>query len=335
MFNGTSSGTTAGPEYYPLNGEKARFVKLVGHGNTKNLWNSFSEIGFYGNEKFVKTFTMSAEKSSILKGEKAAITLSGNMSDDTPIDFTKAKVELTSSNPNVAIVENGNIVAKDKGDATISAVLTLNGISRSQTIKISVYDYVLVDDNFDSYTDGLPLPTPWRTVFGDPRNQVTAAKTDKGLSMRINYNDGGKNPNATFKLNGIKGKVVYEADVMSDTALGNKQIELYDSKGKLFSPLLNFSSSGDVTAYDADTPKSIFKYSPNKWYHFKVELDVDKQTFDAYIDGVKCASGYAFRNAKGAYDWSGGLTGVRMDIYSADNDKINFYIDNLKVYVPK
>jgi hypothetical protein len=47
VFSGLSSGSTAGFESYDVPDSTARFVVIVGHGNTRDLWNSISEVGLY------------------------------------------------------------------------------------------------------------------------------------------------------------------------------------------------------------------------------------------------------------------------------------------------
>lgn len=50
VFSGKSSGKTNDPELYSLKEEAARYVRIVGHGNTTNKWNSITEVGIYGKE---------------------------------------------------------------------------------------------------------------------------------------------------------------------------------------------------------------------------------------------------------------------------------------------
>lgn len=45
----TTSGTTTDYEYIKLNSVKARYVRVVGMGNSQHKWNSFTEIAVYGN----------------------------------------------------------------------------------------------------------------------------------------------------------------------------------------------------------------------------------------------------------------------------------------------
>lgn len=48
VFTGTASGTTVGLQRQTITPVAARFVKLVGHGNDQNEWNSVSELEVYG-----------------------------------------------------------------------------------------------------------------------------------------------------------------------------------------------------------------------------------------------------------------------------------------------
>jgi unsaturated chondroitin disaccharide hydrolase len=47
-WSGQSSGTTAQHEPYDFADVKARYVRIVGHGNTQNAWNSITEVDIYG-----------------------------------------------------------------------------------------------------------------------------------------------------------------------------------------------------------------------------------------------------------------------------------------------
>ena len=50
VFSGRSSGNSNTFERCDINADgKYKFVKIVGHGNTLNQWNSLGEIRFYNN----------------------------------------------------------------------------------------------------------------------------------------------------------------------------------------------------------------------------------------------------------------------------------------------
>lgn len=46
----TSTGQTTGQTYFGVGGALAKFVRIVGQGNSESNWNSFNEIELYGNE---------------------------------------------------------------------------------------------------------------------------------------------------------------------------------------------------------------------------------------------------------------------------------------------
>jgi hypothetical protein len=48
IFNGTSSGTAFGPEPCDVRPFRARYVRIIGHGNTANSWNSMQEVFLLG-----------------------------------------------------------------------------------------------------------------------------------------------------------------------------------------------------------------------------------------------------------------------------------------------
>ena len=45
---GSSSGTTTQTEPVDFTDVSARYVRILGHGNTVNLWNSVTEVDVYG-----------------------------------------------------------------------------------------------------------------------------------------------------------------------------------------------------------------------------------------------------------------------------------------------
>jgi unsaturated chondroitin disaccharide hydrolase len=48
VFSGQSSGTTLQQQTYDFTDRSARYLRIVGHGNSQNLWNSITEVDVYG-----------------------------------------------------------------------------------------------------------------------------------------------------------------------------------------------------------------------------------------------------------------------------------------------
>jgi hypothetical protein len=54
VYSGRNSGTTLEPEEYSFAARDARYVRIIGHGNTSNGWNSITEVEVYGFENAVE-----------------------------------------------------------------------------------------------------------------------------------------------------------------------------------------------------------------------------------------------------------------------------------------
>ena len=48
VFSGRSSGTTTGLQSFDFADASARYVRIVGHGNSQNDWNSLTEVAIWG-----------------------------------------------------------------------------------------------------------------------------------------------------------------------------------------------------------------------------------------------------------------------------------------------
>ncbi len=71
--------------------------------------------------------------------------LSATMSDDSFVDLSKAEVKYTSSNTAVAVVDNnGTVRGVGAGAATITASVTVNGITKTSTFPVAVADVLNV-----------------------------------------------------------------------------------------------------------------------------------------------------------------------------------------------
>ncbi len=68
VFNGQSDGTTAGLEANSFAAMTGRYVRIVGHGNTSNAWNSIAEVEIHGRV---------AETDSVAAADDVAVTDQG------------------------------------------------------------------------------------------------------------------------------------------------------------------------------------------------------------------------------------------------------------------
>ncbi len=79
VFNGNSSGDTSKLESYPFDSTTARFVRLVGHGNSSNMWNNMAEVELYGQLNHVSLPVASVRASDAHEQNVAVNTTDGDM----------------------------------------------------------------------------------------------------------------------------------------------------------------------------------------------------------------------------------------------------------------
>ncbi len=89
VYSGLSSGKTTALEGYDVADTTARFVSIIGHGNTVNTWNSITEVQLIGTAVPTQTTTTNAASESLISvagvaasgddGNVAANTLDGSL----------------------------------------------------------------------------------------------------------------------------------------------------------------------------------------------------------------------------------------------------------------
>ena len=82
--------------------------------------------------------TLWCGKSILAKGESAPLQLTATLTDAQHLDAAELPFELISSDERVARIDSGRITAAGEGAAAITARLTLNGVTKEDTIGIAV-----------------------------------------------------------------------------------------------------------------------------------------------------------------------------------------------------
>lgn len=86
VYSGSSSGTTTAREPYGFPDAAARYVRIVGHGNTANSWNSITEVEIIGADA---ASSPPATPNANATGTDGAVTLDGSAgSGPTPASWT-------------------------------------------------------------------------------------------------------------------------------------------------------------------------------------------------------------------------------------------------------
>ena len=336
IYNGGSSGTTSDFEYYDMKNTKCRYVRLLFHGNSTNLKNSFYEVAFFDTIEFASSLEIKLGKTVLRLEETTELAVKGNMFNGEPLDLKNGKLEVSVDREDIVKLEDGIISAIKKGDAVVTAKYTIGEFVVESRKVVEVSDGVFLEENFEGYTDGASISGgSWQGTFGDKANQAAIKVMHDGNKvLKVSSSMANLTTNATYMLN-KSGKIVFEGDIMSDSTKGQKGLKLYDSKPALYGPLLVMNQNGDIVSYDVDREYILRTYRKNTWYHFRVEMDIDTQLVDVYINGTQYAKGIGMRAKEGngnKYNWTNGTQGVRIDSMSQDGSSVNLYIDNLKIY---
>lgn len=130
VFTGSSSGSTAGLEPYRFAPTTARYVRILGHGNTVNRFNSITEVSITGRTVTLPTATpflasvLTSAPATLALGASVQLELSGAMSDGSEADLTAASVTYATDDPTVAsVTPEGLLTAVAAGTASISGIV--------------------------------------------------------------------------------------------------------------------------------------------------------------------------------------------------------------------
>ncbi|MFD0715259.1 DNRLRE domain-containing protein [Paenibacillus sp. GCM10027626] len=161
VYSGQSSGQTTAFERFSFPAEKARYVRIVGKGNTVNNWNSITEAEIEGVPRAVKAdrlgeITLQASNQVLKIGDSAVLQVKASLSSGTPLDINQVKLDFVSSNPAVAAVgDDGVIRAVEAGTATIIAQALHEHYWKWAAVDVSVDDGgIRIAASADTYVQG-------------------------------------------------------------------------------------------------------------------------------------------------------------------------------------
>jgi hypothetical protein len=130
VFSGSSSGTQDTPETYTFAERTARYLRIVGHGNSANSWNSITEVTIPGRSVQLPEPSLHLESvtvdapASVPIGGTAAVGLSGTMSDGSPADLAGFSVTRVTTDPAIATIDaDGRLTAVAEGSVTVAGIV--------------------------------------------------------------------------------------------------------------------------------------------------------------------------------------------------------------------
>lgn len=144
IWAGESSGTTSYPEIYPLNDVQARYVRIMGHGNSSSRWNSYNEVRFYEDQSqqeldmsywdmYFYSGSFVGETGTVVKLNVTGIWADGSeqpLPEDTRLTFTSLNSQVAS------VDQDGNLAIVGAGETVIGIQAVIKGFVRMENFHV-------------------------------------------------------------------------------------------------------------------------------------------------------------------------------------------------------
>ncbi|WP_309119343.1 DNRLRE domain-containing protein [Paenibacillus sp.] len=161
VYSGQSSGTTSGFERFAFEPVDARFVRIVGYGNTSNHWNSITEVYMEGLPDIVKPvrlaeLSVGAPSDSISVGQSIRLAVQAFRSDGSAAPIESLALRYATSDPAVATVGSDGLVAGvGPGSAIVSVEAIEDGYAVVGAFRLTVTDgSIRVSPQADAFVRG-------------------------------------------------------------------------------------------------------------------------------------------------------------------------------------
>ena len=166
----------------------------------------------------------------------------------------------------------------------------------------------------DAVMDG-NVSTKWQAA-------PAAKPIDYGKSLMLNKTGATDGTQlAAFNFAPVKGTLVIEEDVLAADVFGEKAIPyVFSSNGNMSATML---MNGDRFLI-AGTANDYRDLSSDTWYHLKMELNTETQTYNVYVNNEVWIQNVPFRSH--CPDFS------KIQFHMGGNSYGTFCVDNLKIY---
>lgn len=218
VYSGQSSGKTADPELYPIGDRTARYVRILGHGNSSNHFNSITETDLFATvedgQKFIDSFAkldsllVTASTNAINLGKTAELTVKGQWTNGTITDIEPSRIRFVSSDDKVLQVSaSGTVTAVSEGSAVVSAIVNEHheikyGSLRLRAVEPNVRNVTAAADTY--VYDGAPKQNYGgsTTLLVKDSSQGYQRETYMRFDLTGQIPDGSVIESATLYLNG-------------------------------------------------------------------------------------------------------------------------------------
>ena len=267
VFSGQSSGQTLQPEIYAFTRTSARYVRVVGHGNSQSAWNSITEVAILApattitsSNVPVAAVTVSPASTSVVVG--ATVQLAAVTRDSAGNTLTGRTVTWTSGTNGLATISASGLLA---GVATGTVTITATSEGKSGTAAISV----TAPNCLTSAGIWRNSPVPTQTGAFEAQFDATAATASTNAAVGLS--------------NGPAADWTNLAAIVRFNSTGT----------------IDARNGGDYAATTA------IPYTAGTSYHFRLDVDLASHSYDIYVTPAGATeqllgNAFAFRTEQAA-----------------------------------
>ncbi|GAA5201580.1 DUF7594 domain-containing protein [Microbacterium jejuense] len=210
-----TTGTTDDLESYDLRDRSARYVRIVGHGNSASAFNSVLEVRVYGTDAAAAADSLATTPRigevslspspvpELVVGESRPLEAAAVLTDGTAVDLSTAAVDWVSANPGVVAVDGDGIVTGvGGGTATVGAIVRSGATWGAVRATIVVRDPGHIEPSQDAHVRNGAFSD---TAYGRGNLEVRNNPTNGSGFERISF--------LTFALDAAAGHEVASAKI--------------------------------------------------------------------------------------------------------------------------
>lgn len=192
-----TSGTTDDLESYDLADRAARYVRIVGHGNSASAFNSVLEVRVYGSDAAAAADRPTASPRigdvsltpspvpGLVVGESVELSPSATLADGTAVDLSRAAIDWVSANPGVATVDgSGILTGVGGGTATVGAIVRVGSTWGAVRTAVVVSDPGHIEPSQDAHVRNGSFSD---TAYGRGNLEVRNSPTNGSGFERISF----------------------------------------------------------------------------------------------------------------------------------------------------
>jgi len=179
---------------------------------------------------------------------------------------------------------------------------------------------------FDDFEDYAPntYPLNWEMISPTEFNRVYVSSDAEYSGGKYAKITAGVQNDVGMKMfmPKLTGKMVFEGDFQNNDYKAKQCPYFYDSKGTI---AISIQMVGSFNVYYGDPLRPTQNYggaAKGEWNHLKLEIDIDKNIYDLYINDVLYASDVKFRNQ---------VSDISSLAFSAGHIGEGMCIDNIKI----